>query len=321
MKKKISIGVPCYNEQDNIELMYQAITEQMKLLPEYDYEIIFADNDSKDHSQDIMRIIASKDKKVKVIINQTNFGPERSCVNLYRNASGDCYIAIPCDFQEPPEMIPEFIKEWEQGHDIVWGQKKKSKENPIKYLCRKMFYGIINALSDYPQLNQVTGFGLIDRKVIDVCLVTQIQDPEYNARHLVCEYGFDIKLIPYTQQKRLRGKSSYNMASYFRFAITSLCNTSVKPLHLMTLTGFFTSFGCILVALFYLVYKIIHWASFDVGMAPLVIGLFFVSGIQLFCMGILGEYITVIVRRTTNRPLVLEKEKINFDEEEKSTKS
>ncbi len=319
--KKISVAVPCYNEEENIGLMYEALTNELSSLKKYDYEIIFADNDSKDRTAQIMCEIAAKDKKVKVILNQTNFGAERSAVNCLKNASGDAYISIPCDFQEPPEMIPRFVQEWEDGHDIVWGQKTKSKENPIKYVCRKIFYGIIDMFSDRPQLKQVTGFGLIDRKVIDILLVTLVQDPEYSARYLACEYGFDIKLLPYTQRKRERGKSNYNMSSYFQFAITSLCNTSTKPLHLMTILGFIMSFLCMLVAVFYFVYKVIHWDSFDVGMAPMVIGLFFVSGIQLFCMGILGEYISVIVRRLTQRPLVIEKEKINFDNVGKKTEN
>lgn len=318
--KKISIGVPCYNEEANIELMYEAITKEMKALSEYDYEIIFADNDSKDSSQEIMRRIAAKDKRVKVLLNQTNFGPERSGINCYKNASGDAYIGIPCDFQEPPEMIPQFIQEWEKGYDIVWGQKTSSKESKVKYACRKLFYGIINCLSDYPQLQQTTGFGIMDRKVVDILLFTQNQDPEFNARNLVCEYGFNIKLIPYTQRARERGKSSYSMASYFHFAITSLVNTSIKPLHMMTILGMFVAFICFVVAVFYFVYKITHWNSFDVGMAPMVIGLFFVSGIQLFCMGILGEYISVLIRRVTKRPLVIEKEKINFDDKETDEK-
>ena len=314
--KTISIGVPCYNEEENIELMYEAITKQMSSLPQYNYEIIFADNDSKDSSQEIMKAIAAKDKRVKVLLNQTNFGPERSGINCYKNASGDAYIGIPCDFQEPPEMIPQFIKEWENGSDIVWGKKTGSKESKIKYACRKLFYGIINWLSDYPQLQQTTGFGIMDRKVIDILLFTQKQDPEYNARNLVCEYGFNIKLIPYTQRSRERGKSSYSMFSYFHFAITSLVNTSIKPLHLMTIFGMLVAFICFIVAIFYFVYKITHWNSFNTGMAPMVIGLFFVSGVQLFCMGMLGEYIAVLIRRVTKRPLVIEKEKINFDDED-----
>lgn len=312
--KKISIGVMCYNEEENVELMYKAISEQMAQLPEYDYEIIFSDNDSKDSTQKIIKSIANKDKHVKAIFNLINFGTDRSGVNMSMHATGDAFINIPCDFQEPPEMIPEFIKEWENDADIVWGQKNKSEENPIKYFCRNIFYDIIGAMSEYPQLKQVSGFGLMDRKVLDIIHVTQHQDPEYNARNLVCEYGFKIKLIPYTQQKRLRGKSSYNISKYFHFAITSLCNSSIKPLHIMTVVGALTGVASLGVALFYLVYKLTHWSTFNAGMAPIVIGLFMVSAIQLFCMGILGEYIAVIMKRITNKPLVIEKESLNFDE-------
>ena len=312
-KKKISIGVPCFNEEENIELMYEAITKQMASLKQYDYEIIFADNDSKDSSEKILKKIAKKDKHVKVVLNQTNFGPARSGINCYRNASGDAYLGIPCDFQEPPEMIPEFIREWEAGYDIVWGQKTESKESKIKYACREFFYWIIDKMSDYTQLKQTTGFGIMDKKVVDILLYTQEEDPDYAARNLVCEYGFKIKLIPYTQKERQRGKSSYTSSSYFNFAITTLCNTSVKPLHIMTLAGVVVSIFSLCVGLFYLVYKITHWDSFSVGIAPLVIGIFFLSSVQLFSIGMLGEYISVVVRRVTKKPLVIEKEKINFD--------
>lgn len=313
-KKKISIGIPCYNEEENIKLMYEAICRQVETMPQYDYEIIFADNDSRDQSQKIMKEIAEKDKRVKVIINQTNFGPYRSGVNCYNNATGDAYIVIPCDFQEPPELIPEYIHEWENGYDIVWGQKTDSNESKIKFACRNLFYKIINMMSDYPQLTQVIGYGLMDRKVIDILLITQRQDPQFEARNLVCEYGFKMKLLPYKQAERKRGKSSYNVGKYYDFAITSLVNTSVKPLRLMTIIGLILSFFCFVAAIFYCVYKFIYWDSFDVGVAPLVIGMFFVSGIQLFCLGIIGEYIAVLIRRVTTKPLVIEKEKINFDD-------
>lgn len=311
--KKISIGVPCYNEEKNIEKMYLAITEQMKMMSRYDYEIIFADNASRDKSVEILRKIALVDKKVKVIINQTNFGAARSSINCLKNASGQAYIGIPCDFQEPPEMIPQFVQKWEEGYDIVWGQKERSKESKIKYFCRSIFYKIIAFMSEKPQLEQTTGFGIMDRKVIDTILVTQMQDPEFSARHLVCEYGFNIFLIPYEQQKREKGKSSYNVGSYFSFAITSLCNTSIKPLHMMTIMGVVISIICFAIAVYYFVYKLFYWDSFNLGVAPLMIGLFFVSGLQMFCIGILGEYIGIIIRRITKKPLIIEHEKINFD--------
>ncbi|MBR4543138.1 MAG: glycosyltransferase family 2 protein [Lachnospiraceae bacterium] len=311
--KKISICVCCYNEEENIELMYQALSEQMKKVPEYDYEILFEDNDSEDATVEILRRIAEKDKKVKGIVNQTNFGPDRSTVNCMRHMTGDAYIGIPCDFQEPPEMIPEFIREWEKGHDIVWGQKLRSKENPLKRACRNLFYSIIDLFSENRQIRHVIGFGIMDRKVIDIILDTLIQDPEINIRYAISEYGFDIKLIPYSQQKRLRGKSSYSFSKYYSFAITSLCNTSVKPLRIMTVLGMLVALFSILVAVFYFVYKITHWDSFDAGMAPLVIGMFFVAAVQLFSIGLLGEYVGVLIRKVTDKPVVVEKEVMNID--------
>lgn len=311
--KKISVGVCCFNEEANIELMYEALTTELRKLSKYDYEIVFADNDSKDDSQNILRRIASEDTHVKAIFNQSNYGVDRSGINLYENITGDVYIGIPCDFQEPPEMISEFINEWENGYDVVFGRKTRSKENLIKYTCRGIFYFIIKHLSDYPQFDQVTGFGLMDKKVLDVVGRIQDQDPEYNIRNLISEYGFKTKLIPYTQMKRERGKSSYNLYNYFDFAITSLVNTSVKPLRIMTVLGFLISIFCFIVAIVYLIYKLLNWDTFSAGVAPLVIGMFFVSGVNLFCIGILGEYVSVLIRRVTKKPLVIEKEKLNFD--------
>ena len=312
-KRMVSIIVPCYNEEGNIEQVYSALVEQLaKIKDKYAYEIIFADNGSADRSESILRELASKDKYVKVILNQTNFGGDPSVTNLYRRASGDVIIAIACDLQEPPEMIPEFIKEWENGYEVVFGQKTKSMENPVKYMCRKIYYGIIDLFSDYEQYHQVTGFGLITRAVRDVILIQKKQDPGMNIRHIVGQYGFNVKLLSYTQRKRERGSSSYSVYGYYEFAVSSLCRTSLKPLRLMTILGVFTAMGCIIVALIYLVYKLTHWSSFNVGIAPLVIGLFFVSGITLFCIGILGEYIGIILGRVTDKPIVIEKELINF---------
>ena len=312
--KKISIGVCCFNEEDNIELMYKAIKNEMEALPQYDYEIIFEDNASTDNSQEILRKLCLDDRHLKAILNQANFGAERSYVNCMMNASGDAHICITCDFQDPPSMIPEFIKEWENGFKIVWGQKASSKENKIKWICRNIYYGIIDSFSDYKMLRNVIGFGLMDRSVVDIAIKTMKQDPLLHIRHLACELGYKIKLIPYEQQKRERGKSSYNIVRYFQFAVISLCNTSLKPLRIMTVIGVFTATLSLLVALVYFIYKITHWYSFNVGMAPLVIGMFFVSAVQLFCIGLLGEYVGIILRRVTNKPVVVEKERLNFDD-------
>ncbi len=313
--KKISIGVPCYNEEENIELMYGTLTEQMRNFSQYDYEIIFEDNASTDTSEQILRKIAQQDKHVKVILNQSNFGPERSSTNCMGSMTGDAFISLPCDFQEPPEMIPEFLKYWEEGYSVVLGQKTKSKENRFKYFLRKVYYKIINAFSDHPQIDQVTGFGIYDRKIADILMITKSQDPFVEVRHLLSEHHFKMKLLPYSQRQRQHGKSSYTTWSYFSFAITSLCNTSVKPLRIMTVLGLVTGFLSLLCGGVYLVYKLLYWDTFSAGMAPLVIGLFFCASVQLFCIGMLGEYIGIILRKVTDKPLVIEKERINFEEE------
>ena len=318
--KKISVCVCCFNEEENIELMYQAITKEMQAFPNYDYEILFEDNDSSDKSQAILREICAKDSHVRAIFNAVNFGPDRSSVNCMSSATGDAILCITCDFQDPPEMIPEFIKYWEEGYSIVWGQKTSSKESKIKRACREIYYSVIDKFSDHKQLRDCIGFGIMDRSVLEVLLPTIKQDPLVHVRHLVTEYGFNMKLLPYEQQERLRGKSSYNISRYFDFAIISLCNTSTKPLRMMTVMGIVTAVGSLLVGLFYLIYKLTHWYTFEAGQAPLVIGMFFFAAAQLFCIGILGEYVSILLRKTTERPIVVEKERLNFDEVEESDK-
>lgn len=311
--KKISFGICCYNEAQNVERMYEAVTKEIKKFPEYDYDIVFSDNHSEDGTQDILRRIAKKDKKVKVILNQTNFGADRSNVNCIKHLTGDAVICLTCDFQDPPEMIPEFIEKWQEGYDVVWGQKVQSDEGKIKYLCRKIYYAVIDSFSDVKQLRQVIGFGLMDQSVVDIIMIQMEQDPYLHFRHLIPEYGFKVCLLPYCQQKRQHGKSSYGLSQYFSFALVSLCNTSMKPLRMMTVLGMLVALGSVIVALFYLFYKLTHWYTFDAGMAPIVIGLFFVSAVQLFCLGILGEYIGIILRRVSKRINVVEEELINFD--------
>jgi len=311
---KITIGCCCYNEEGNVENTYKSFIDVINKLPQYDFEIIFEDNCSTDKTKELLREIAEKDKRVKVIFNKANFGVENSGTNLLMNITGDIYIGCPCDLQEPIEMLPDFMQYWEEGYDIVWGQKTKSKENPVKYACRNIYYNVIDMFSDYDQLHQTTGFGITDRTVIDAFMVSRRQDSSVNLRQWVVEYGFKIKLIPYTQRKRTWGKSSYTMASYYDFAITSLCTTSIKPLRFMTFIGMGSSFVCAIIAFFYLIYKLTHWYTFDAGMAPLIIGLFFVMGVQLFCIGILGEYIGIVLKKVTNKPIVIEEERLNFDD-------
>lgn len=311
--KKISVCVPCYNEKDNVRPMYIAITKQMsKYTGQYDYEIVFEDNDSKDGTKEILRDIAREDKRVKVIFNTRNFGPSRSGMNCNFRAIGDVIVSLPCDFQVPPELISEYLKFWEQGHLIVCGQKTESEESKFKYFLRKIYYKIIKIFSDIPQYDQMCGLTVIDRKIMDV--IRHAYEPEVAFRHLIAELGYKIKLVPYKQQERRAGKSSYNIFRYFDFAITSLINTSYLPLRLLVLVGLITSAISFLIGVIYLIYKLTHWYSFDAGMAPILIGMFFLGSIQLFFMGIIGEYIASILRKISKQPLVVEEEVINFDD-------
>ena len=247
--KKISIVIPCYNEEKNIENAYDRVKEVLATMPDYEHEIIFGDNCSVDASREILRKLAARDKKVKVILNNRNFGAERSGYNILFAAQGDAVIGLPCDLQDPPEMIPQFVEEWEKGNLVVWGQKTKSREGKIKYTCRKLYYKIIQYFSDIPQYEQVTGYGLVDKTVLDV--IKDLNEPYMPMRHLIAELGYPVKLIPYTQEARKNGKSSYNLRRYFDYAIISLVRTSTIPLHLITLFGFFWAIVMIIFYSFY----------------------------------------------------------------------
>lgn len=308
--KKISIGVPCYNEENNVYAMYSAIKKEMEKLTDYDYEIIFADNSSTDSTAQILKEIAQNDPYVKVIINQANYGPNRSGTNLISKMSGEAYIGIPCDFQEPPEMIPEFIKYWEQGYHVVWGQKVKSKENPVKYFLRTCYYKIIKFFSASVQYEHITGFGIQDRMVVEAWL--SLEDPFISVRHVIDELGFTVKLLPYTQQKRRAGKSSFNIWRYLTFAINSLINTSSTPLRLITLLGVFSVFIFFILLIVAIICQVIYYEALDlIQWLPFLL-LFGVSSIQLLCMGIIGEYVAVILRKIRKEPKIIEKELINF---------
>lgn len=295
-----------------VRTMYLAIKKEMDNLENYDYEIVFADNASIDGTRDILRDIAKKDHRVKVILNQTNVGIQRSGANMMSHLSGDAYIGIPCDFQEPPEMIPEFIKFWEQGYHIVWGQKTASKESKIKYFLRTIYYKIIKILSNTPQYEHVTGFGIQDIGIIREWL--ELGDPTISLRNVIGEWGYEVKLIPYMQNRRETGKSSFTVGKLLTFAINSLVNTSLVPLRVVTLLGFFSSFVSLLAGVIYLIYKFNHWTDLSMGIAPILIGMFFIGSIQLFCIGIIGEYIGVMLRRVSKHVKVIEEELINFDE-------
>ena len=311
MKKKISILTPCYNEEENVEILCGEIKKVFDQLPQYDYEHVFIDNNSVDKTIEILKKIAIQDKHVKIIVNARNFGHIRSPYHGLLQVTGDCVITVVADLQDPPDIIPEFLKKWEEGYKIVTAVKKKSKENPLMFLLRKMYYNILAKFSDGEQIKNFTGFGLYDKSFIDV--IRKIEDPYPYFRGLISEMGSQITSVEYTQPKRLHGKTNNNFYTLYDIGMLGFVNHSKLPLRLASFIGFAVAIISLLIALAYFVYKLVYWDEFKVGTAPLVIGLFFFSSIQLFFVGIIGEYIGAIHTQVRKRPLVIEKERINFE--------
>jgi glycosyltransferase involved in cell wall biosynthesis len=309
--KLISIVSPCYNEVECIEDFYRQVRSVMASLPGYDYEHVFIDNNSTDGTIPALRQLAGQDKKVKVIINARNFGQVRSPFHGLLQTKGDAVIGMSSDLQDPPEMIQAFVKKWEEGYKIVIGTKTKSKENPLVFGVRKMFYNLVKLLSETEQIKNFTGFGLYDRTVID--LIRQFDDPYPYFRGLITEIGFERAEIEFTQPKRKKGRTKNNFYTLYDLAMLGFVNHSKFPLRMASFIGFVVAFASLLVGIGYFIYKLIFWNSFQAGMAPLVIGLFFFAAVQLFFIGIIGEYIGAIYTQIKKRPLVVEKERINFD--------
>ena len=311
MKKRISIMVPTYNEEENVELMYQALKDMFKKdLPNYQYEILFIDNKSKDNTRKLIRNICEKDKNVKAIFNAQNFGQFNSPYYGLISTTGDCTISVAADFQDPVEMIPKFVYEWENGYKIVIGIKSKSQESKIVYLLRSFYYKLIKKFSEVEQIEHFTGFGLYDKSFIEV--LRKLDDPEPYLRGIVAELGFERKEIPFTQPKRERGKSSNNWYRLYDAAMLGITSYTKIGLRIATILGFIVSFLSIVVALVYFVLKLCMWNSFQAGIAPLIIGVFFLGGLQLFFIGFLGEYILKINQRVMHRPLVVVEERLNM---------
>lgn len=308
--KTITLFTPCYNEEKNIDKLYLRVCAVIDKMTNYNFEYVFIDNASTDETLNVLKKLAASDNRIKVISNVRNFGHIRSPYYGLLQCTGDAVIAMVADLQDPPEMIPSFIDEWENGKALVLGIKTKSKENPIMFLIRKLFYSIIKKISSTEQLKNYTGFGLYDQKFLNV--VRMIDDPYPYFRGMVMEYGWDIKTLEYTQDKRGAGKSSNNFFTLYDLAMLGFVNHSKLPLRLSAFIGFFSAIISFLVAVGYFIYKLLYWDNFQVGTAPMVIGVFFFSSVQLFFIGIIGEYIGAIHTQVRKRPLVIEKERINF---------
>jgi glycosyltransferase involved in cell wall biosynthesis len=311
MKKKISIVTPCYNEEPNVAELYRQVKAQFDKLSElYNYEHIFIDNASTDNTVGELKKLAAADKNVKIIVNAMNFGHIRSPFYGLCQATGDAALLMVADLQDPPELIPQFLEQWEAGHRVVIGIKNKSKENPLMYGLRTMFYKMIKKISETRQIENFTGFGLYDKTFIEP--LRSIDDPYPYMRGLVAEYGGDLGEVYYTQPKRLHGKTHNNFYTLYDMAMLGFVNHSKVPLRMASFLGFLCSAFSLFVALVYFLYKLFYWDSFQVGQAPLVIGMFFFASVQLFFLGIVGEYVGSILTQVRRRPLVIEKERINF---------
>ena len=312
--KKISILIPCYNEEDNVVPMSEAIVDLFATeLTAYDYELLFIDNDSHDNIRPLLSEICEKNPKIKVIFIAKYFGQFNSPYYGILQTTGDCTISMVCDFQDPIELIPQYIKEWEKGYKIVIGIKTSSKENPIMYHLRGLYYKFIKKFSDVEQIEHFTGSGLYDRDFVEV--LRNLKDPTPFLRGIVAELGYKRKEIPYEQPKRRAGKTHNNFYSLYDAAMLSITSYTKIGLRLCTFFGVTCGGISVLIGLLYLVLKLVFWDNFVAGMAPILIGMFFLGAIQLFFIGFIGEYILSINQRVMNRPLVIEEERINFNED------
>ncbi len=314
--KKISIMIPTYNEEENVEPLSEAIINVFETeLVDYDYEILFIDNDSHDQTRDKLKGLCRGNQKIKAIFNAKNFGQFNSPYYGMCQTSGDCTICMCADFQDPVDMIPKFVAEWENGYKIVCGIKTTSKENKIMYFLRSCYYKLIRKMSDVEQIEHFTGFGLYDQSFIET--LRNLKDPTPFLRGIVAELGAKRKDIPYEQAKRRAGKTSNNWYSLYDAAMLSFTSYTKIGLRLATIFGFICSGISLVVALVYFVLKLLYWDQFPAGTAPILIGMFVIGSIQIFFIGLVGEYILNINSRMMNRPLVIEEKRINFEDDDK----
>lgn len=311
-RKLISFVSPCYNEEENVEELYERVAAVMALeSAEYDFEYIFIDNASTDSTLPKLRRIAAVDKRVKVIVNTRNFGHIRSPYWGMLQSSGEATIYLASDLQDPPELARRFIRVWEEGCEVVLAVKPIAEGNPLLHLARKLYYRALDRIADVPMTRDATGFGLYAKTVLDK--VREINDPYPYFRGLIDELGFRKSLIPFEQPRRLRGITKNNFYALYDIAMLGIVSHSMVPLRLASLFGFVVGAGSILMAFLFFVAKLIWWDWFSVGIAPLIIGMFFMFGVLLIFIGILGEYVGAIHTYSKKRPVIVERERINFD--------
>lgn len=310
MRKLISIVTPCYNEEANIDELYQRIVAVMSRL-DYDYEHIFIDNCSTDNSLVKLRALAAQDKRVKLILNARNFGHIRSPYHALLQARGDAAVLIASDLQDPPEMIEEFVKKWEEGFKTVMAVKPESEESRLMFVARRAYYRFVTRISEVPLVQNATGAGLFDRAVLDI--LKKIDDPYPYFRGLLCEIGFPIATVPFKQPRRMRGITKNNFYTLYDIAMLGITNHSKVPLRLMVMGGALLAGLSLLAAFGFLIAKLVFWNSFQMGIAPLLISLFFFSSVQILFLGMLGEYLGSVHTKIRNMPLVVEAERVNFD--------
>src|SRR5215471_12505181 len=309
--KTITINTPCFNEEENVEEVYNRVRAVMASMGNYLYEHIFIDNASTDRTVEILKRIAAADSNVKVIVNARNFGHIRSPIYGAFQGCGDATIGIVADLQDPPEMIPLLIAEWEKGYSMVLMVKRSSEENPLMFWVRKRYYRLVNRLSSIQTFENFTGFGLYDRRVLDI--IKSFNDPYPYFRGMIAEIGLPWKAVEYDQPRRKRGITKNNFYTLYDMAMLGITNFSKIPLRISAFTGFAGALLCLVVGMVYFFYKLLFWSSFSLGIAPLVIGIFFFSSVQLISVGILGEYIGSIHTYVQKRPLVVERERVNFE--------
>jgi len=309
-RKFLSVISPCYNEEENVEELYRRVVAVMDRYSQYEFEYVFIDNASTDNTVEKLKNLAKKDCRVKVIVNTRNFGHIRSPYWGILQTTGAATIYLASDLQDPPEVIPRFIDEWEKGYKLVLATKPVSQSSPLMHSLRKLYYRVLDAISDVPLIADTTGFGLYDKVVLDG--IRAVNDPYPYLRGLYCELGYEVKTVPFDQPRRLRGISKNNFYTLYDIAMLGVISHSLVPIRIASFLGFVMGSVSIVVALIFFVLKLLFWSSFPLGMAPLVIGMFFMFGILLFFIGLLGEYIGSIHTYVQRRPIVVEKERINF---------